>query len=109
MIQEVITYRCTHCDSDQIVKNGHNPHGKQQYRCHACGRGGVLNPTVRYTEADKERILAAYTERSSLRGLERTFGVARQTVAHWLKKSGDPAVGVRHAPPGPPRRCAGTG
>jgi hypothetical protein len=41
---------------------------------------------VRYAEADKERILTAYTERSSLRGLERTFGLARQTVAHWLEK-----------------------
>ena len=34
-----------------------------------------------------EEILRAYHERSSLRGLERTFGVARQTVSKWLKKS----------------------
>jgi transposase-like protein len=29
----------------------------------------------------------AYQERSSLRGVERTFGVSRYTVVKWLKKS----------------------
>ena len=38
------------------------------------------------TEAEKEQILAAYEERSSLRGLERVFGVSRKTVSAWLKK-----------------------
>jgi transposase-like protein len=70
------------------VKNGHSPKGKQQYRCTACGRSGVLNPGVPYTEAEKTQILAAYYERPSMRGIERVFGVARQTLAAWLKKSG---------------------
>ena len=39
-----------------------------------------------YSEAEREIILRAYEERSSLRGLERTFQVARQTVSSWLKK-----------------------
>jgi transposase-like protein len=69
------------------VKNGHNPKGKQQYRCKECGRSGVLNPSVAYTPAQKTQILAAYYERPSLRGIERIFGVARQTVATWLKKN----------------------
>jgi len=30
--------------------------------------------------------LRAYDERSSLRGLSRTFGVSRHTVTAWLKK-----------------------
>jgi transposase-like protein len=30
--------------------------------------------------------LRAYQERSSLRGLSRTFGVSRNTVTSWLKK-----------------------
>jgi len=109
MIQEVITYRCTHCHRDQIVKNGRNPQGKQQYRCKACGRGGVLNPTVRYSDAQKEQILAAYTERSSLRGIARTFGVARQTVAAWLKKSHGLAAAVRDDTRSASGRRAGTG
>jgi transposase-like protein len=37
-------------------------------------------------------ILRAYEERSSLRGLSRTFGVSRNTVTSWLKKSGEAAA-----------------
>jgi hypothetical protein len=35
----------------------------------------VLEPKRGYTEAQKEQILSAYHERSSMRGVERTFGV----------------------------------
>jgi len=40
-----------------------------------------------YDEVRKAEILRAYHERTSLRGLQRIFGVSRQTVAAWLKKS----------------------
>ena len=39
-----------------------------------------------YPPERKAEILRAYHERSSLRGIERTFGVARQTVAKWLRE-----------------------
>jgi transposase-like protein len=41
-----------------------------------------------YSDEERELILRAYNERSSLRGLSRTFGVARNTVTKWIKKSG---------------------
>jgi hypothetical protein len=41
--------------------------------------------------------LRAYEERSSLRGLERTFGVPRHSVIGWLKKSPGDARLERHA------------
>lgn len=47
----------------------------------------ITAPPEGYSEERKAEILWAYYECSSLRGLERTFGVARQTVAAWLKKS----------------------
>ena len=81
------THTCPHCQSTHLKKNGTTAQGKQKYYCHDCGKYGTLNPTVGYTEERKEEILKAYQERSSLRGLERTFGVARQTVSSWLKKS----------------------
>ena len=37
-------------------------------------------------ELRREEILHAYQERSSLRGLTRTFGVSRATVSSWIKK-----------------------
>jgi transposase-like protein len=85
MIQETRTYRCRRCGSLDIVKNGRNRYGNQQYHCKACGAYGVLEPKVRYTEAQKER-LRAYQERVSLRGLHRLFGVSIGTVLKWIQK-----------------------
>ena len=86
MVTETLT--CYHCSSENIVKNGVAPNGKQKYRCKDCKQQSREDPSVNgYTEPRKEEILRAYEERSSLRGLERTFGVARNTVSRWLKKN----------------------
>jgi Zn-dependent peptidase ImmA (M78 family) len=45
----------------------------------------ILLPMPRL-QARREEILHAYQERSSLRGLTRTFGVSRATVSSWIKK-----------------------
>src|SRR5712691_7358224 len=83
-----ITLHCPHCQSEALVPNGHARNGKQLYRCRACGRQSRENPTPHvYPEARREEILHAYQERSSLRGLTRTFGVSRTTVSGWIKKS----------------------
>ena len=86
MIINNVAYECTGCGSLDIVKNGRTKKGKQKFRCNTCGSYGTLNPEIKYSPERKDEILRAYHERSSLRGLERTFGVARQTVAKWLKK-----------------------
>jgi transposase-like protein len=86
MVTKVIP--CRHCTSTNIVKNGFAPNGKQKYLCHLCGRQSRENPSPNgYTNQRKEEILRAYQERSSLRGLRRTFGVSPTTVISWLKKS----------------------
>ena len=86
MIAKLIVYKCRKCDSQNIVKNGHNASGSQQYVCKDCGKRGVLEPKRGYSEAQKEQILSAYHERSSMRGVQRTFGVSRPTLVSWLKK-----------------------
>ncbi len=43
------------------------------------------NPNA-YSAEEREQILRAYEERFSLRGLTRTFGVARNTVSTWLRE-----------------------
>lgn len=45
-----------------------------------------------YPEERKAEILAAYHERGSMRAMTRIFGVNRNTVLAWLKKSREPAV-----------------
>lgn len=78
---------CPNCDSEQLVKDGKTSSGSQRYLCKSCGKSRVLNPKrTDYTDKQKERILRTYREGTSLRGLERIFGVARQTVSDWLKK-----------------------
>ena len=80
---------CVHCgQAGQLVKNGRTENGKQRHRCRACGRNSRPAPgSSAYGEARKDEILRAYQERTSLRGLTRVFGVSRQTVTAWLKKS----------------------
>lgn len=83
----LLEVKCYHCGSTAVVKNGLTKNGKQRYLCRACGRTSREEPAINgYSEAEQETILRAYEERSSLRGLTRTFGVARNTVTSWLKK-----------------------
>ncbi len=79
---------CVQCGSEAVIKRGKTRNGKQRFGCKACGSTFRENPQSNaYDEARKEEILRAYHERSSLRGLTRIFGVSRQTVTAWLKKS----------------------
>lgn len=82
----MIVHKCRNCESQNIVKNGHNASGSQQYVCRDCGKRGVLEPKRGYSEAQKEQILSACQERSRMHGVQRTFGVSRPTLAAWLKK-----------------------
>lgn len=53
MIQKTITYSCRVCGSENIVKNGTNRLGQQQYHCKDCGAYRVL-------ESKRERKKAEY-------------------------------------------------
>jgi transposase-like protein len=91
MVTKQIT--CRHCASPEITRHGLTANGKQRFLCHDCGRYSRESPQPNgYTAEARETILRAYDERSSLRGLSRTFGVSRNTVTSWLKKSGEAAA-----------------
>ncbi len=84
----VVAVPCSHCQSTSLVRNGRMPDGRQRYLCRDCGRRSNEAPrTNAWSDAEREMILRAYQERASLRGLTRTFGVARNTVTKWVKKS----------------------
>lgn len=85
MIEETLTYSCRSCGSSQIIRNGRNKCGNEQYHCKSCGVYRVLRPKARYSEPERAQILQAYRERVSLRGLQRIFGVWRATVLRWLE------------------------
>ena len=84
MIQKTITYSCHSCGSINIVKNGTNKCGNQQYHCHDCGAYQVLEPKTTKPKREKVQVLQAYRKRVSLRGIERIFGINRQTTMKWI-------------------------
>jgi len=86
MIIDTKVYSCRKCQSEDLVKNGTNASGSSQYHCKACGAYGVLERKERATEEKKELIINVYQERSSMRGIERAFGVSRRTLSAWLKE-----------------------
>ena len=72
------------------MKHGFTKNKKQRYFCHDCQRSSREDPQPNgYTQEQREEILRAYEERSSLRGLTRTFGVARNSVTQWLREKKD--------------------
>ncbi len=82
-----VTLQCQHCQSTNLVRNGLAADARQRYVCRECGQRSREQPrTNAYSEEEREQILRAYDERSSLRGLSRTFGVSRNTVTAWIKK-----------------------
>ena len=87
------TVSCVHCDSVNLRRDGQAPNGKQKYFCHDCNKGSRHNPAPRgYSTEFRAQALAAYHERCSLGGVCRIFGVSRQTLVTWLKKSRDLAA-----------------
>ncbi len=76
---------CHKCQSLNLVKNGSNGVGNPKYKCKDCGFGGVFQSSRR-SEEFKEMVVRAAQERSSSRGLARTFGISHATALRWIKK-----------------------
>jgi hypothetical protein len=76
---------CPRCQSPKYKKNGHIHNGKQNHRCHDCGRQFV-DCSEQYliledTRALIERLLV---ERISLRGICRAVGVTLKWLVGFL-------------------------
>ncbi len=81
------TVSCHHCGSIDLIRFG-SQNGRQRYKCHGCGKTSRENRgSNAYPEERRAEILAAYHERGSMRAMTRIFGVNRNTVLAWLKKS----------------------
>jgi transposase-like protein len=91
---------CPHCASDHTVKNGWNAQGKQTDLCHDCHKRFLTQRTRPvYTDAFKTTVLNALNERMGLRAAQRVFGVHRDTITSWLKKSPDDATATPSTTP----------
>ncbi|MAU12332.1 MAG: IS1 family transposase [Anaerolineaceae bacterium] len=87
MIQETTTFTCRSCGSPNIIKNRSNKCGNPQYHCKDCRAYRVLKPRAKGHEMHlRQRVLKASQERVSLRGIQRIFGVCRQTTLRWIRQ-----------------------
>ena len=79
---------CPHCTSQNTVRNGKTPGNKQSYLCKTCRKRFVEHPQPSSKDdALKATVLKAMNERMGLRAAQRVFGVHRNTITKWLKKS----------------------
>jgi transposase-like protein len=78
--------KCHNCQSEQIVRNGHNSCGQQRYKCKNCGVTRVLDSVQKSKQIDLEQVFQTYKERNSFRSTGRIFGVSPATIQKWLKK-----------------------
>ncbi len=83
---------CPHClDAASVRRFGAHRGGNPRYQCTACNRTFCRHPgTTAHPPEFRERVLRAYQERASMRGICRTFGISRSTLYAWLgeKKRG---------------------
>jgi len=86
MIVKTVIFHCPKCDSTNVVKNGKNSAGSQQFLCKDCGKSAVMYPKHQRSEAEKEQILSSYRERSSMRGVARLHHISRNTLKAMLQK-----------------------
>ena len=111
MLSKTIVHVCPRCGSEKLRKNGHAENGSQRAKCKECARTFVLEPKgPRHSKKFKESVVAAYQERTSIRGITRTFGVFYKTIIKWAGEKNRGPAGVRgHAFAQPGRRRARVG
>lgn len=90
-MKQYVKIECPHCDSDDLVKNGHSENGTQRYRCNACKRSFQWEYTyTAWMPGVKEQIEEQTLNSSGVRDISRNLGIAKNTVISALKKK-DPA------------------
>ena len=82
----IIIFKCHDCGSTNLVRNGRNRLGQEQYHCNDCRCYRVLEPRRQKENKDKIKAIKACLERCSLRGVARIFQIGRKTLMAWIEK-----------------------
>ncbi|MGG6269686.1 IS1 family transposase [Leptolyngbya sp. AN03gr2] len=84
-MQEI--YPCPSCGSEDVSRNGHTRHGKQNYKWRDCGRQFVLDPQWQMlSEEQKGLIERLLLERISLAGIARVLQLSEDTVQRYVNR-----------------------
>ena len=84
---KIVIHKCHNCGSTNIVRNGRNRLGQEQYHCLDCNAYRVLRPKRKEATKNsklRDKALKACLERCSLRGVCRIFNIGRQTLRNWI-------------------------
>lgn len=84
----MVTISCPHCQDDDVIRFGKTHSGSARLRCKACGKTWSPEPKSRALSPETtEAIVRALQERTSQRGISRTFKVSRDTIRALRKKT----------------------
>jgi len=83
--------RCPNCGHEQKQKkNGFNRSGTQRMVCLNCNTNYTLNPKAHaYPEEIKQSAIKVYYSGVSGRGVGKIFGMSKDNVYNWIKKTGN--------------------
>src|ERR671920_1274331 len=91
---------CKHCGSGSFVRNG-MAHGRQRYRCKACGRSFTATPPRGKPPAMKALAVLLYALGNVSQGVTaKLLGVSHVAVYRWVRAAGE-------ATPAPSAEAAG--
>jgi len=82
---------CKHCGSGSFVRNG-MAHGRQRYRCKACGRSFTAAPPRGKPPAMRALAVLLYALGNVSQGMTaKLLGVSRVAVYKWVRAAGEDA------------------
>ena len=80
---------CKHCGSGSYVRNG-TAHGRQRYRCKACGRSFTATPPRGKPPAMKALAVLLYGLGNVSQGMiAKLLGVSHVAVYKWIRAAGE--------------------
>jgi len=89
---------CKHCGSGSFVRNG-MAHGRQRYRCKACGRSFTATPPRGKPPAMKALAVLLYALGNVSQGMiAKLLGVSHVAVYKWVRAAGETTPGPSAAP-----------
>lgn len=79
---------CPQCNSDRTVKNGLRYNGKQNFKCHNCGRQFVEEPSPHYHVSDEKKTLVdrLLLKKLPLAGIARVVNVSERWLQYYVNR-----------------------
>ncbi len=78
---------CPHCQSGDLIKNGHSENGTQRFRCNVCKKSFQTDYSYNaWKPGIKQKIDDQTLNSSGIRDIARNLGINKNTVIAHLKK-----------------------